>query len=168
MLVSDCSGPCITGVELHSSRCGPPIHHGANPELSQFPRKERVRMLGVSDRAEPKAHSCSRVPRCGLPLAHRRRRSGQTAFAAQYPAYVSPYRLLVCLLTETSARLGADVVRYTFIVEDFHLLLLASLLANLGEMFHGAPRDACRDRCLSTCASAISVWGSQKVIAMAR
>ena len=38
----------------------------------------------------------------------------------------------------------------------------------LGEMFHGAPRDACRDRCLSICASAISVWGSQKVIAMAR
>jgi hypothetical protein len=50
----------------------------------------------------------------------------------------SNYRLLVCLLTETSARLGADVVRYTFIVEDLHLLLLASLLANLGDVFHGA------------------------------
>jgi hypothetical protein len=68
-------------------------------------------MLGVLDRAEPKAHSRSRVPRCGLPLAHKCRRSEQTAFAAQWPAYVSPYRLLVCLLTETSARLGADVVR---------------------------------------------------------
>jgi len=68
-------------------------------------------MLGVSDRAEPEAHSHSRVPRCCLPLAHQRRRSGRTAFAAQYPAYASPYRLLVCLLTETSARLGADVVR---------------------------------------------------------
>ena len=34
-----------------------------------------------------------------------------TAFAARYPAYALPYRLLVCLLTETSARLGADVVR---------------------------------------------------------
>ena len=45
---------------------------------------------------------------------------------------MSPYRLLVCPLAETSARLGADVVRYTFIVEDFHFLLLASLLANLG------------------------------------
>ena len=49
---------------------------------------------------------------------------------------MSPYRLLVCLLTETSAWLGADVVRSTFIVEDFHLLLLASLLANLGEKSH--------------------------------
>ena len=66
---------------------------------------------------------------------NQRRRSGLTAFAAQWPAYVSPYRLLVCPLAETSARLGADVVRYTFIVEDFHLLLLASLLANLGDVY---------------------------------
>jgi hypothetical protein len=68
-------------------------------------------MLGVSDRAEPEKHSRWRAPQCCLPLAHRRRRSGLTAFAAQYLAYVSPYRLLVCPLTETSARLGAGVVR---------------------------------------------------------
>ena len=54
-------------------------------------------------------------------------------FRGAIPRLRTPYRLLVCLLTETSARLGADVVRYTFIVEDFHFLLLASLLANLGE-----------------------------------
>src|SRR5215468_6308985 len=59
----------------------------------------------------------------------------KTAFAARYPAYARPYRLLVCLLTETSARLGPDVVRYTFIVEDLPLLLLASLLANLGDQY---------------------------------
>ena len=111
MLVSDCSGPCITGVERYSSRCGPPGPSVASPELSRFPRKERARMLGVSDRAEPEKHSRCRAPRCCLPLAHRRRRSGLTAFAAQWPAYVSPYRLLVCPLTETSARLGAGVVR---------------------------------------------------------
>jgi hypothetical protein len=68
-------------------------------------------MLGVSDRAEPEEYSRWRAPRCCLPLAHQRRRSGRTAFAAPYPAYVSPYRLLVCPLTETSARLGAGVVR---------------------------------------------------------
>ena len=51
-------------------------------------------MLGVSDRAEPEKHSRLRAPRYCLPLAHRRRRSGLTAFAAQWPAYVSPYRLL--------------------------------------------------------------------------
>ena len=79
MLVSDCSGPCITGVERYSSRCGPPGPSVASPELSRFPRKERARMLGVSDRAEPEAHSRSRVPRCCLPLVHKRRRSGLIA-----------------------------------------------------------------------------------------
>jgi hypothetical protein len=68
-------------------------------------------MQRVSDRAEPEEHSRLRTPQCCLPLAHRRRRSGLTVFAAQYLAYVSPYRLLVCPLTETSARLGAGVVR---------------------------------------------------------
>lgn len=87
-------------------------------------------MLRVSDRAEPAEHSRWRAPRCCLPPAHQRRRSGQTAFAAQYPAYARPYRLLVCLLTETSARLGADVVRYSFIAVDSHHLLLASLPAH--------------------------------------
>jgi hypothetical protein len=48
MLVSDCSGPCITGVELHSSRCGPRNQRVASPELSQFPRKECTRMLRLS------------------------------------------------------------------------------------------------------------------------
>src|SRR5262249_30076801 len=76
------------------------------------------------------------MPRYCLPPAHKRRRSGLTAFAAPWPAYVSPYRRLVCPLAETSARLGADVVRYTFIVEDFHFLLLASLLANLSDLYN--------------------------------
>src|SRR4030095_2386990 len=66
MLVSDCSGPCITGVELHSSRCGPRKHRVASPELSQFPRKECTRMLRLSDRAEPEQHSRWRAPRYGL------------------------------------------------------------------------------------------------------
>jgi hypothetical protein len=38
------------------------------------------------------------------------------------PADASP-----CTLAGTCARLGADVVRYTFIVTDFHRLLLAGL-----------------------------------------
>src|SRR5262245_2759172 len=57
ILVSDCSGPCITGVEFGSSRCGPPNHRVASPELSQFPCKECTRMLRLSDRAEPEQHS---------------------------------------------------------------------------------------------------------------
>ena len=73
LLVSADSGPCIAGAELRSSRCGPPGPGMVRPESSRFPRTERARMLGGSDRAEPEAHSRFRAPRCGLPLAHRRR-----------------------------------------------------------------------------------------------
>ena len=90
-------------------------------------------MLGGSDRAEPEKHLRWRAPQCCLPLAHQRRRSGQTAFAAQWPAYVSPYRLLVCLLAKTSARLGAGVVRSPFPGMDLHHMLLTGLPAHLGE-----------------------------------
>src|SRR5262245_23047104 len=105
------SGPGLTGVEVGSARCGPHTYRVASPERSQGPRKAGPRLRRLSDRAEPETHSRSRAPRGGLPPAHPRRRSGRTAVAAPYPASARPYRLLVCLLTETSARLGADVVR---------------------------------------------------------
>src|SRR5262252_10298076 len=129
---------CLTSPDpasLASAVCLPsadPLDTMASQEISQFLCKECTRMPRLSDRAESDGRSRWRLRPCGLPLAHRCRHSGLTAVAARYPAYARPYRLLVCLLTETSARLGADVVRYTFIVEDLHLLLLASLLANLG------------------------------------
>ena len=37
----------------------------------------------------------------------------------------APYRRFVVTLTNADARLGADVARYAFTVEDFHLLLFA-------------------------------------------
>jgi hypothetical protein len=49
------------------------------------------------------------------------------AFAAQWPAYVLPYRRFVVTLASANARLGADADRYSFTVVDFHHLLLASL-----------------------------------------
>ena len=55
---------------------------------------------------------------------------GIASFAAQRLAYASPYRRFAADLAIDSARLGADAVRYTFIVEDFHLLLLAGLPAH--------------------------------------
>ena len=132
--------PCITGDERYSSRCEPPGHGMASPEPSRFPRKKRARMLGVSDRAEPEKHSRWRAPRCGLPLAHQRRRSGLTACAAPYLANVSPYRLLVCPLAETSARLGAEVVRSTFPGLDLLHILLTGLPAHLGDLLPGTGR----------------------------
>ena len=53
-------------------------------------------------------------------------REGGT-FAAQWLAYTLPYRRFVCILADTYARLGANVVRYSFIAMDLHHLLLAGL-----------------------------------------
>ncbi len=51
-------------------------------------------------------------------------------FAAQWLAYAIPCRRFACILADTCARLGADVVCYSFIVVDFHHLLLAGLPAH--------------------------------------
>ena len=53
------------------------------------------------------------------------------AFAAQWLACTFPCRRLDAALADCLARLGADAVCYSFIVADFHRLLLAG--------FAGAP-----------------------------
>ena len=52
------------------------------------------------------------------------------AFAAQWLAYAIPYRRFAYALAVADARLGADVVCYSFIVVDLHHLLLAGLPAH--------------------------------------
>lgn len=54
----------------------------------------------------------------------------KVSFAAQWLACTLPYRRFADLLADACARLGADVVRYTFIVMDLHLLLPAGLPAH--------------------------------------
>ena len=51
-------------------------------------------------------------------------------FAAQWLAYAIPYRRFADALADNCARLGADVVCYSFIAVDFHHLLLAGLPAH--------------------------------------
>lgn len=51
-------------------------------------------------------------------------------FTAQWLAYAIPYRRFADTLADACARLGADVVCYTFTVMDFHHLLLAGLPAH--------------------------------------
>jgi hypothetical protein len=51
-------------------------------------------------------------------------------FEAQWLAYALPYRRFASALTGDDARLGVDVVRYSFIVSDLHQLLLAGLPAH--------------------------------------
>jgi hypothetical protein len=53
------------------------------------------------------------------------------SFAALWLAYTLPCRRFADTLTGACARLGADVVRYPFIVGDLHPLLLAGLPAHL-------------------------------------
>ena len=55
----------------------------------------------------------------------------QFSIAAQWLACTFPCRRFADILTDAGARLGADVVRYTFIVVDLHHLLLAGLPAHL-------------------------------------
>jgi hypothetical protein len=56
--------------------------------------------------------------------------SGVGFFVAQWLAYALPCRRFAAALAGDTARLGADVVRYSFIVMDFHHLLLAGLPAH--------------------------------------
>jgi hypothetical protein len=51
-------------------------------------------------------------------------------FAAQWLAYAIPCRRFADILADACARLGADVVCYSFIAVDFHHLLLAGLPAH--------------------------------------
>ena len=61
-------------------------------------------------------------------------------FAAQWLAYAIPYRRFAEVLADNCARLGADVVCYSFTVADSHHLLLADLPA------HSANGLKCRFR----------------------
>ena len=63
------------------------------------------------------------------------------AFAARWLAYALPYRRFVDVLTDTNARLGADVDRYSFVVSDSHRLLLAGLPAHYQISLIGTCRD---------------------------
>jgi hypothetical protein len=57
----------------------------------------------------------------------------QFSIAAQWLACAFPCRRFADILADACARLGADVVRYSFIVVDLHHLLLAGLPAHLCE-----------------------------------
>ena len=51
-------------------------------------------------------------------------------FAAQWPACALLYRRFADALTGAAARLEVDMIRYIFIVEDFHFVFLAGLPAH--------------------------------------
>jgi hypothetical protein len=53
------------------------------------------------------------------------------SFTAPWLAYALPFRRFAGTLAGACARLGADAVRYSFIVADFHRLLLAGFTGAL-------------------------------------
>jgi hypothetical protein len=96
----------------------------------QRPHKERPHMPG-SQTALGRVGARNSTP---LRLAFRQQ-NGVSAqndvnFAAQWLAYAIPCRRFPGILADACARPGADVVCYSFIVVDFHHLLLADLPAH--------------------------------------
>ena len=110
-----------------------PVPQLVRLEISRFPRKECAYMPGSTTtpgRLSTRAGAHRR-------LAFRYTNSVGTrnwfSIAAQWLACTYPYRRFADTLAGACARLGADVVRYSFIAEDLHLLLLAGLPAHLCE-----------------------------------
>jgi len=125
MAESDFSGSCIIGFGSSPSRCGPTGIPLAKPEISRFPHKERPHVPGspttpgwASARDDAPVHFAFR----GSDNVGTR---NHPTFAAQWLAHALPYRRFADILAGASARLGADVDRYSFTVGDFHLLLFA-------------------------------------------
>src|SRR5271157_2069936 len=129
--------------------CGIPPQ--AKPETSRFPCNKLPHMpvsLTTPGWADPRNHASVHV-------AFRKTddvgaRDFQ-AFAAQWLACTFPYRRFDAALADCVARLGADAVCYSFIVADFHRLLLAG--------FAGAP--VCKvfaPSAMETPAAALQRW----------
>ena len=105
----------------------------ADQEISRFPYKERARMPGSTTtpgRPDARAGASEHVAFRYTDSVGAR---DSFSIAAQWLACPFPCRRFADVLTDASARLGADVVCYSFIVEDLHLLLLAGLPAHLCE-----------------------------------
>ena len=109
-------------------RCIPPPP--VKLEISRFPRKERACMPG-SPTTPGRPRACDSARRR---LAFRYTDSvgtrNQFSFAARWLACTYPCRRFADILAHACARLGADVVRYSFIAVDLHHLLLTGLPAH--------------------------------------
>ena len=130
MAKSDFSGSCIIGFDSSSSRCGPAdFSPGQTRDLPVPAQGTSTHARSPTAPGRPGARN--RAP--GRVALHQQNGVGtrfDVAFAAQWLAYAIPYRRFAGILTDTDARLGADVVCYSFIVVDLHHLLLAGLPAH--------------------------------------
>ena len=110
-----------------------PVLQLVRPEISRFPCKERAYMPGSTT-------TPGRPSACVDALGHVAFRYTDSvgtrdkfSIAAQWLACTYPCRRFADTSRMHRARLGADVVRYSFIAVDLHPLLLAGLPAHLCE-----------------------------------
>ncbi len=110
------------------ARSGEPLWSGMRSPGS------RTRSVRTCQGLRPRWAGPSARSNAPVRIAFRKRNSvgaqDDVDFAAQWLAYAIPCRRFACILTDTCARLGADVVCYSFIAVDLHHLLLAGLPAH--------------------------------------
>ena len=97
----------------------------AKREISRFPRKERPYVPGSSTTPGRRSARVCAPLRVAFRVLNRVGTRDIYTIAAQWLARTIPYRRFADILTDAYARLGADVVRYSFIVVDLHHLLHA-------------------------------------------
>jgi hypothetical protein len=102
-----------------------------NREISRFPCKKRLHMPGsVTTPDRPGARDIAPV-HVAFHILNCVGIRDDKAFVAQWLAYALPCRRFADVLTDTCARLGADVDRYSFTARDLHPLLLAGFTGAL-------------------------------------
>lgn len=110
-------------------------------EISRFPRKERPCVPGSSTTPGSRGARARAPLHVAFRVLNRVGTRNYTTIAAQWLARTFPYRRVADHLAVACAQLGADVVRYSFIVVDLHHLLLAGLPAH-SEFVTDAERHA--------------------------
>jgi hypothetical protein len=99
-------------------------------KISRFPNKERLCMPGsTTTPSQERTRNIAR-PRVAFRLNHGVGTRELRTFAAQWPACTLLCRRFADALTGATARLEVDMIRYIFIVEDFHFVFLAGLPAH--------------------------------------
>jgi hypothetical protein len=101
-----------------------------DPETSRFPYMERACVPGSSTTLGRPSACVGALGRIAFRYTDSVGIQNQFSIAAQWLACTFPYRRFADILADACARLGADVVRYSFIVVDLHHLLLAGLPAH--------------------------------------
>jgi hypothetical protein len=110
-----------------------PVARLVRLEISRFPCKERAYMPGSPTTPGRPSARVGALRRLAFRYTDSVGTRGQFSIAAQWLACTYPCRRFANTLTDAYARLGADVVRYSFIAGDLHPLLLAGLPAHLCE-----------------------------------